>query len=178
MATRVDFPSSLREVPGFIWKSMPYIAPLRWGPKYKREWIVDDIIAGASAPRLCQTHLARSHHWPNGGAAEHRLRHRNRQAARAGVLDAPSVYLSLTFVQYGLYSAFFSSFMYFLFGTSRDLTVGPTSIMSLIVAAEASTDENGNTNIADAVFLSFYGGLIQIVAALLHMGMCLIEHGF
>jgi MFS superfamily sulfate permease-like transporter len=61
--------------------------------------------------------------------------------------------------------------MYFLFGTSRDLTVGPTSILSLIVATEASKDENGMTNVGDAVFLSFYAGLIELAAGFLHLGM-------
>ena len=77
--------------------------------------------------------------------------------------------LDLTF-QYGLYSAFFSTFMYFLFGTSRDLTVGPTSILSLIVSVQASKDANGDTVVADALFLAFFGGLLELCAGLFHLG--------
>ena len=36
-------------------------------------------------------------------------------------------------VQYGLYSSFMGVFIYCLMGTSKDVTLGPTAIMSLIV---------------------------------------------
>lgn len=36
-------------------------------------------------------------------------------------------------VQYGLYASFVGCFIYCLMGTSKDITLGPTAIMSLIV---------------------------------------------
>ena len=41
-------------------------------------------------------------------------------------------------VQYGLYSSFMGVFLYTLLGTSKDVTLGPTAIMSLIVRKEKS----------------------------------------
>ncbi|KAG9334571.1 hypothetical protein JZ751_007507 [Albula glossodonta] len=44
---------------------------------------------------------------------------------------------NLTWLQmdYGLYSAFMGGFIYCVFGTSKDITLGPTAIMSLLCAA-------------------------------------------
>ena len=39
--------------------------------------------------------------------------------------------------QYGLYSAFMGCFVYCLMGTSRDITMGPTAIMSILVSEYA-----------------------------------------
>ena len=36
---------------------------------------------------------------------------------------------------FGLFSAFMGPFMYCLFGTSKDISLGPTAIMSALVAA-------------------------------------------
>ncbi len=62
-----------------------------------------------------------------------------------------------------------SLFIYALLGTSKDLSVGPTSILSLIVAENCSTIK-GKTVIEDALFLAFFGGLIQLAMGLLHLG--------
>ena len=34
--------------------------------------------------------------------------------------------------QYGLYSAFMGCFVYIVFGSSKDITIGPTAIMALM----------------------------------------------
>ena len=36
--------------------------------------------------------------------------------------------------QYGLYSAFMGCFMYCIFGSVKDITVGPTAIMALLTS--------------------------------------------
>ena len=72
-------------------------------------------------------------------------------------------------LQYGLYSSFFGLFMYALFGTSRDITVGPTSVLALITASTAGSVD-GNTNVNDALFLAFFSGIIQLCMGLLHLG--------
>jgi len=65
--------------------------------------------------------------------------------------------------QYGLYSAFMGCFMYVIFGSCKDITVGPTAIMSLLTAQYAP-------NAAFAVLLSFLTGLIVLVLGLLRLG--------
>ena len=60
--------------------------------------------------------------------------------------------------------------MYAVLGTCPQLSVGPTSILSLIVANNIQSVD-GQSNVADAVFLSFFVGLIQIALGLLHLGI-------
>jgi len=65
--------------------------------------------------------------------------------------------------QYGLYSAFMGCFMYVIFGSCKDITVGPTAIMSLLTAQYAP-------NAAFAILLSFLTGLIVLLLGLLRLG--------
>jgi len=66
--------------------------------------------------------------------------------------------------QYGLYSAFMGCFMYVIFGSCKDITVGPTAIMSLLTAQYAM----GRPEFA--VLLSFLTGLIVLLLGLLRLG--------
>lgn len=68
--------------------------------------------------------------------------------------------------QYGLYTAFMGSFMYTLFGSCKDLTIGPTAIMS-IMTAEYVSHGGGPTY---AVLLTFLAGIIQILMGILNLG--------
>lgn len=66
--------------------------------------------------------------------------------------------------QYGLYSAFMGGFIYILLGTSKDVTLGPTAIMSLLSFSVVGGQPHR------AVLLSLLCGLIQAVMALLRLG--------
>ncbi|XP_015151094.2 sodium-independent sulfate anion transporter isoform X1 [Gallus gallus] len=70
-------------------------------------------------------------------------------------------------VQYGLYSSFVGCFVYCLLGTAKDVTLGPTAIMSLLVSSYAFHDP------AYAVLLAFLSGCIQLAMGLLHLGFLL-----
>ncbi|KAM8945313.1 sodium-independent sulfate anion transporter [Pelodytes ibericus] len=70
-------------------------------------------------------------------------------------------------VQYGLYSSFVGCFVYCLLGTSKDVTLGPTAIMSLLVSIYTSGD------IYLAILLSFLSGCIQLGMGLLNFGFLL-----
>lgn len=70
-------------------------------------------------------------------------------------------------VQYGLYSAFMGGFIYTLLGTSKDVTLGPTAIMSLLCFSVVGGQPRR------AVLLSLLCGLIQAVMALLRLGFLL-----
>lgn len=67
-------------------------------------------------------------------------------------------------VRYGLYSAYLGCFIYCVFGGSKDVTLGPTAIMSLMVARYA----NGSPPLAIAVTL--FCGITQLVLGLLRLG--------
>lgn len=66
--------------------------------------------------------------------------------------------------QYGLYSSFMGCFIYCFLGTSKDVTLGPTAIMSLLVSSYAFHDPDL------AVLLAFLSGCIQLAMGLLHLG--------
>ncbi|XP_071813643.1 sodium-independent sulfate anion transporter-like isoform X2 [Apostichopus japonicus] len=75
-------------------------------------------------------------------------------------------------IQYGLYSAFMGCFVYCLFGTSKDITVGPTAILSLLVATYGYPDKHDPTiNDAQlAIILAFLCGIIQFIMGVFHLG--------
>ena len=59
--------------------------------------------------------------------------------------------------------------VYVLFGTCKDISVGPEAILSLIVVGLcASTDEH--TVPGDAVFLSLIAGIVQVAMGLCRLG--------
>lgn len=71
--------------------------------------------------------------------------------------------------QYGLYSAFMGCFVYTLLGTSKDITLGPTAIMSLLTAAFATSPvENDPTY---AIILCLECGVVQLLMGVLHLGI-------
>ncbi|XP_070580297.1 sodium-independent sulfate anion transporter-like isoform X2 [Ptychodera flava] len=112
-----------------------------WAPKYKPSFLLSDIIAGLTVGLTVI---------PQG-------------LAYAVVAQLP--------VQYGLYSAFMGCFVYCLLGTSKDITLGPTAIMSLMVSIFAGpVDENNLHDPLYAVALTFISGCIQLVMGLLYLG--------
>lgn len=81
---------------------------------------------------------------------------------------------NLCLLQYGLYSAFMGCFVYTIFGTSKDITLGPTAIISLLVASKAtSIHQPDSINVRNAVALTLLSGLVQFI-----MGICNIGEVF
>eukprot|EP00092_Neocalanus_flemingeri_P034435 GFUD01037444.1.p1 GENE.GFUD01037444.1~~GFUD01037444.1.p1 ORF type:complete len:657 (+),score=135.37 GFUD01037444.1:71-2041(+) len=66
--------------------------------------------------------------------------------------------------QYGLYSAFMGCFLYCVFGSSKDITIGPTAIMALMTGVHAQYGPDY------AVLLAFLSGLIILACGLLQLG--------
>uniref|UniRef100_T1GBK3 SLC26A/SulP transporter domain-containing protein n=1 Tax=Megaselia scalaris TaxID=36166 RepID=T1GBK3_MEGSC len=62
------------------------------------------------------------------------------------------------------YSAFMSSFMYIIFGTCKDLTIGPTAIMALMINAHAVISPDY------AVLASFLCGCVMLLLGFLNLG--------
>ncbi|XP_029286840.1 sodium-independent sulfate anion transporter [Cottoperca gobio] len=110
---------------------------LSWLPKYKLKWLQMDLLAGLTVGLTTVPQAL----------------------AYAEVAGLP--------VQYGLYSAFMGGFVYTLLGTSKDVTLGPTAIMSLLCFSVVGGQPHR------AVLLSLLCGLIQAVMALLRLGFLL-----
>ncbi|XP_021096938.1 sodium-independent sulfate anion transporter isoform X2 [Heterocephalus glaber] len=110
---------------------------LAWLPAYSLQWLKMDCIAGLSVGLTVIPQAL----------------------AYAEVAGLPP--------QYGLYSAFMGCFVYFFLGTSRDLTLGPTAIMSLLVSFYTFHEP------AYAVLLAFLSGCIQLAMGFLRLGLLL-----
>ncbi|XP_044047300.1 sodium-independent sulfate anion transporter [Siniperca chuatsi] len=110
---------------------------LSWLPRYKLKWLQMDLLAGLTVGLTTVPQAL----------------------AYAEVAGLP--------VQYGLYSAFMGGFIYTLLGTSKDVTLGPTAIMSLLCFSVVRGQPHR------AVLLSLLCGLIQAVMALLRLGFLL-----
>ncbi|NXD16665.1 S2611 protein, partial [Nothocercus nigrocapillus] len=110
---------------------------LRWLPRYSLAWLQLDVVAGATVGLTVVPQAL----------------------AYAEVAGLP--------VQYGLYSSFMGCFVYCLLGTAKDVTLGPTAIMSLLVSSYAFHDP------VYAVLLTFLSGCIQLAMGLLRLGFLL-----
>ncbi|XP_007434785.1 sodium-independent sulfate anion transporter isoform X1 [Python bivittatus] len=110
---------------------------LGWLPKYSLRWLQLDLVAGLTVGLTVVPQAL----------------------AYAEVAGLP--------MQYGLYSSFMGCFIYCLLGTSKDVTLGPTAIMSLLVSSYAFHEP------ALAVLLTFLSGCIQLVMGLLQLGFIL-----
>uniref|UniRef100_A0A182K947 STAS domain-containing protein n=1 Tax=Anopheles christyi TaxID=43041 RepID=A0A182K947_9DIPT len=108
---------------------------LQWLPSYRVDYLVDDIVAGLS---VALTVI------PQGIA----------YAAIAN-LDP----------QYGLYSAFMGCFIYCILGSCKDVTIGPTAIMSLMINAHV-----GNNGPELAILSAFVSGCVILLLGILNLG--------
>lgn len=66
---------------------------------------------------------------------------------------------------YGLYSAFISTFVYAVLGGCKDVSIGPTAILSLLSAQATGGD------VLLAIEITFLMGLFQIALAILRLGI-------
>lgn len=67
--------------------------------------------------------------------------------------------------QYGLYSAFAGCLVYCIFGSCKDITIGPTALMSLMTYQQVV-----GRNPDFAVLLCFLTGIIQWIMGFFHLG--------
>ncbi|KAH0953098.1 hypothetical protein HN011_003441 [Eciton burchellii] len=109
---------------------------LAWLPKYNSEKLLSDIIAGITVGLTVM---------PQGLA----------YATLAGLEP-----------QYGLYSAFMGAIVYVIFGSCKDITIGPTALMALM------THDYVQGRSADfAILLAFLSGCLQLLMACLRLGV-------
>ncbi|XP_055691983.1 sodium-independent sulfate anion transporter-like isoform X2 [Lutzomyia longipalpis] len=135
-----EFPEILpvlrRQINGLCDKStlLKRLPVLNWLPKYQLNYLFSDFVAGLTVGLTAI---------PQGIA----------YAVVAGLEP-----------QYGLYSGFMGCFMYFIFGSCKDITIGPTAIMSLMVAhyVTASPDY--------AVLSCFLSGIVIFLLGVLNLG--------
>jgi len=72
--------------------------------------------------------------------------------------------------QFGLYSAFMGCFMYCIFGSVKDITIGPTAIMAIMTGDVFKEGEANIYGAYYAVLLAFTSGIIILIFGLLQLG--------
>ncbi len=119
-----------------------FLPILEWLPNYKKEWLKGDISAGLTVGVMLI---------PQG-------------IAYALIAGLPPIY--------GLYTALIPQIVYAIFGTSRQLAVGPVAMDSLIVAAGVATLAQIGTDlfIEFAILLAFMMGALQIAFGVFRLG--------
>ncbi|KAJ3274157.1 Sulfate permease 2 [Terramyces sp. JEL0728] len=76
-------------------------------------------------------------------------------------------------VQYGLYTSFVGVVMYFLFATSKDVTIGPTAVLSQLSGQllAANAKGLGIDIVSYSVSLAFITGVYQLAIGFLRLGI-------
>lgn len=133
-----------------------------WLPEYKlKEWLLSDIVSGISTGLVAVL----------------------QGLAFALLVNIPPAY--------GLYAAFFPVIVYFFFGTSKHISVGPFPVLSMMVGAAVvrlapddsiSTDPSNNSTddsltnkrIMVAASVTFLTGIIQLAFGILRIGFVVI----
>ncbi|XP_033215482.1 sodium-independent sulfate anion transporter-like [Belonocnema kinseyi] len=112
-----------------------YVPVLNWLPKYTKFQAVSDFVAGIT---IGLTMIPQSISY----------------AALAGLSS-----------QYGLYSSFVGGFIYVLLGNIREVSIGPTSLMAILVL-EFTKD----MPVDFVILLGFLAGCVELTMGLLNLG--------
>ena len=115
---------------------------LEWLPNYKKAFLKDDIVAGVTVGIILI---------PQG-------------IAYALIAGLPPIY--------GLYSALIPQLIYAIFGTARQVAVGPVAMDSLIVATGVATLalSGSQSYIQIAILLALVVGIFQLLMGILRLG--------
>ncbi|KAI8967034.1 sulfate transporter family-domain-containing protein [Mycotypha africana] len=117
---------------------------LTWIHRYNLTWLVQDIIAGVTVGIVLVP----------------------QSMAYAKIANLPP--------QYGLYTSFIGSSIYCLFGTSKDISVGPVSTISLLIGSAVHTVTEIYPEIPPveiAITLTLFSGLVMVIMSLLRLGI-------
>ncbi|KAJ3024550.1 UNVERIFIED_CONTAM: hypothetical protein HDU68_008013 [Siphonaria sp. JEL0065] len=116
-----------------------------WLPRYNVQWLVGDLIAGVTVALVI---------FPQAISYSTKL------------ANLPA--------QFGLYTGFIGCLLYSLFATSKDVTIGATAVLSLVVGQTITQYVPKATTpqaVTFAITLSFWTGLIQVFIGLFRLGV-------
>jgi sulfate permease, SulP family len=110
-----------------------------WLPKYERAWLIRDLIAGVTVAAFTVPEAM----------------------AFASLAGLPP--------QHGLYASFAAPLAYFLFGSSRFISIGPTSAVSVTVGAGLAAVAINQGEVEAAVLLALLSALFFLLAWVFHL---------
>ncbi|CAM0142513.1 unnamed protein product [Umbelopsis sp. WA50703] len=134
-----------RKLPSYTKEYFISLFPIfTWIHRYNLTWLVSDIIAGVTVGIVVV---------PQG-------------MGYAKIAQLPA--------QYGLYSSFVGVCIYCFFGTSKDITIGPTAVMSLLIGQTITSVVSSNpqyTGPEIAALLALFGGIVSLFIGLVRLGI-------
>ncbi|KAG5332922.1 S2611 protein, partial [Acromyrmex charruanus] len=113
---------------------------LMWLPNYRKEYVVSDLVAGITVGLTVIPQAI----------------------AYANVAGLP--------LQYGLYSSFMACFVYTIFGSWKDVPVGPTAIAAILTR---ETLQKAHLGPDFAILLCFVSGCVSLLMGILQLGFLL-----
>ena len=119
-----------------------FIPLLGWAPEYERDWLRFDLIAGLTVAALVVP----------------------KALGYAGIAGVP--------IQYGLYAAAAGAILYAFFGTSRQISTGPSSELAAVAgSAVLITGVSGSDEaVALVAAITLVTGVLFLLLALFKMG--------
>ncbi|KAJ3067545.1 hypothetical protein HDU98_009235 [Podochytrium sp. JEL0797] len=140
------FKNGTKDIAGAPVRYLTSLFPIfNWLPRYNLQWAAGDFIAGVTVGLVA---IPQSISY----------------ATKLAGLPA----------QYGLYTSFIGALLYCLFATSKDVTMGPTAVLSLVVGqtlAQYNPGASQAENVVFAIALAFWTGIIQLILGLFRFGM-------
>ncbi|KAI9472398.1 MAG: sulfate transporter family-domain-containing protein [Benjaminiella poitrasii] len=134
-----------KSLPDFLKDYFSNVLPiLQWIHKYNLTWLIQDAIAGITVGIV--------------------LVPQSMAYSKVANLDP----------QYGLYTAFVGVTLYCLLGTSKDISVGPISTVSLLVGSVVNTVLKTHSDISPsevAITLGLFCGIIMVLFSVLRLGI-------
>ncbi|KAI9247460.1 sulfate transporter family-domain-containing protein [Phascolomyces articulosus] len=142
---RLETQKFLRELPHFIKEYIIALLPIAsWIHRYNLMWLVRDLIAGVTVGIVVVP----------------------QSMGYAKIAELPP--------EYGLYTAFVGLCVYCLFATSKDISIGPTAVMSLLVGQAVTKVTETHPDITAqevAVAFSLITGSIAMFIGLVKLGI-------
>ncbi|KAJ3075502.1 hypothetical protein HDU99_001521, partial [Rhizoclosmatium hyalinum] len=137
-----------QDIPAYTKQYLKSLFPIAgWIGRYNTTWFIGDFIAGLTVALVCI---------PQAISYANKL---------AGLPP-----------QFGLYTCFVGLFIYCFFATSKDVTIGPTAVLSLLVGQYFAsylpgTKYGSNEQITFAITLAFWTGIFQTAVGLFRLGL-------
>ena len=133
-----------------------------WLPRYNLQWLIGDLVAGITVGCVVVPQ-SKSPHRVSSIFSAHLAAYSGMAYAKLALLDP----------QFGLYSSFVGVMLYWFFATSKDITIGPVAVMSLLVGDivnEAKTAAPGIPGHVVASALAVIVGAIVFAIGILRLG--------